>query len=514
MQKQYSLTTHLFFAFISIVVFCIQIPFFDHFSTDDAFISYRYARNLADGHGLVFNVGAKPVEGYSNFLWTILLAAISKAGFDLETTAPLLSLIFGMATCILLSWMCFRKSASADQPLTFAVLLPASAGFVLWSVSGLETTFFTFLITLGIHRTDLESETNLSGYLSAFIWGLAALTRPEGVALAAVFVGMKLFESRFEPSERVRTVQRAVTVLLIFSGHAMWRFWYYQAWLPNTFYAKTGSVSLLIPLGLEYVYHFLLSMTFFPLFTTIVLSLFRITTRRIPLSYVSVVLFHIVYIILVGGDWMPGFRFFQPIIPVSLFISHVLISNIPNRKHIRLAVLVSLFIVFTFGLFSVREFTEGSFFHKQITSRPSQPDVLKELGLYLAHHMPKETVIAVVPAGKIPYFSNLHTIDMRGLCDHRIARSELASSTHMVPGHMKRDPKYVLSQQPDVIITSGSIRKPGIDLAPLILRRGHFMDRWEILDEEEFKRCYKSIRIELPEGEKDLQYFLRICPKD
>lgn len=40
---------------------------------DDAFISCRYARNLAEGHGLVYNVGER-VEGYTNFLWTVLVA--------------------------------------------------------------------------------------------------------------------------------------------------------------------------------------------------------------------------------------------------------------------------------------------------------------------------------------------------------------------------------------------------------------------------------------------------------
>src|SRR5262245_8647033 len=41
---------------------------------DDAMISMRYARNLAEGHGLVWNAGQPPVEGYTNFLWTIVMA--------------------------------------------------------------------------------------------------------------------------------------------------------------------------------------------------------------------------------------------------------------------------------------------------------------------------------------------------------------------------------------------------------------------------------------------------------
>ena len=45
----------------------------NRFVQDDAYISFRYARNLADGLGLVWNAGER-VEGYTNFLWTLMLA--------------------------------------------------------------------------------------------------------------------------------------------------------------------------------------------------------------------------------------------------------------------------------------------------------------------------------------------------------------------------------------------------------------------------------------------------------
>src|SRR5439155_14181321 len=41
---------------------------------DDAYIAYRYATNLAHGHGLTFNVGDPPVEGFTSFVWTLALA--------------------------------------------------------------------------------------------------------------------------------------------------------------------------------------------------------------------------------------------------------------------------------------------------------------------------------------------------------------------------------------------------------------------------------------------------------
>src|SRR5690606_33595760 len=48
---------------------------------DDAFISFRYSQNLANGHGLVFNPGEK-VEGYTNFLWTWLFSIPERLGWD------------------------------------------------------------------------------------------------------------------------------------------------------------------------------------------------------------------------------------------------------------------------------------------------------------------------------------------------------------------------------------------------------------------------------------------------
>src|SRR5438034_7059979 len=62
------------------------------FLTDDAFISFRYARNLRQGHGLVFDPGLDRVEGYTNFLWVVLLAGCDALGLAPETAANLLSL--------------------------------------------------------------------------------------------------------------------------------------------------------------------------------------------------------------------------------------------------------------------------------------------------------------------------------------------------------------------------------------------------------------------------------------
>src|SRR3954462_15635353 len=60
-----------------------------NFVTDDAFISFVYSRNLARHGQLVFNLGER-VEGYTNFLWTVLLAGLMKVGLQPEIMSRVL----------------------------------------------------------------------------------------------------------------------------------------------------------------------------------------------------------------------------------------------------------------------------------------------------------------------------------------------------------------------------------------------------------------------------------------
>ena len=43
---------------------------------DDSMISMTYARNIAHGEGFTWFPGYAPVEGYTNFLWVMIMAAV------------------------------------------------------------------------------------------------------------------------------------------------------------------------------------------------------------------------------------------------------------------------------------------------------------------------------------------------------------------------------------------------------------------------------------------------------
>ena len=80
------------------------------FLTDDAYIAFRTVHNHMAGHGWVWNPPPfRPVEGYTSFLWLVLLEAVWRlTGVEPPDSANVLSLGFGCATLLLAGWMVLR----------------------------------------------------------------------------------------------------------------------------------------------------------------------------------------------------------------------------------------------------------------------------------------------------------------------------------------------------------------------------------------------------------------------
>jgi len=81
---------------------------------EDAYIAYRYVQNFVEGNGLTFNPGEK-VEGYSDFLWVVLIALVNKiSGLDIPSIGRGLSIIFGVVSLVV-SYMIGRKINGDDR---------------------------------------------------------------------------------------------------------------------------------------------------------------------------------------------------------------------------------------------------------------------------------------------------------------------------------------------------------------------------------------------------------------
>ena len=231
------------------------------FMTDDAFITFRYVRNLLEGHGLVFNPGER-VEGYSNFLWALELAAIWKLfGLPPEAVAQWLSVGYTVAVLAVLAWWVRRDAGLAGQRglagWMALGLVCGSATFAMWtSGGGLETRQFTFFLVAAMVGLMLHGGSRRALVAVSLCLAAAALTRPEGVLMAACCFGwfgaQRLVAYR---SERVapdgagrrglagwldwrEVVCLTAPFVLLAGAHLAFRLAYYGEWLPNAYYAK------------------------------------------------------------------------------------------------------------------------------------------------------------------------------------------------------------------------------------------------------------------------------------
>ena len=202
------------------------------FTIEDAGMSFAYARNLADGHGLVAYPGGAHVEGYSNPLWTFLLSGFALLGGSPRTAALGLGAVFGALSLPLGYWVTVRARPGAGEvALLASALLAGSSQFVIWSASGLETSLFVFLLPAGLALPLRWSWIPLA---------LLAMTRPEGIVYGVLlFVATRGTRSgEWRPA--LRWLACFLLPLLVFE---VWRLAYFAWPLPNTYYAKLGGES-------------------------------------------------------------------------------------------------------------------------------------------------------------------------------------------------------------------------------------------------------------------------------
>lgn len=211
------------------------------FLCDDAFISFRYARNLLAGHGLVFNPGER-VEGFTNLLWTLELAAALRCGLRPEVAAHVLSLACTVGVFALVGALAWRSGRRRGTPwiLPLAVgLLAGSTSFAAWSTSGLETRQFTFLVLAGMAALLGRDPAWYRRFGASLSFAAAALTRPEGLLLfGCAGLWRLLVDVRTGRPYLARGIVLLLPFVVVVVAQFAWRHSFYGEWLPNTYYAK------------------------------------------------------------------------------------------------------------------------------------------------------------------------------------------------------------------------------------------------------------------------------------
>jgi len=414
---------------------------------DDAYISYRYAVHLANGHGLVWNIGDLPTQGYTNFLFVVLIALGVKLGIAAVHVAHLLNAL-GLALISLalysMARLFFKQPLLRTLPSLAATLLPLS---LINALTGMETIFWSGLlfaaIALGLYFVATRRLEWLIGHAVAAF--LACLTRPESALFALLWFGTLLLVS-----DRRRAV--LLTALAFGAAGALYLLWlqsYFGAILPNSFYVKVTDPALLP--GLFYISEFF-EQAVAPIAAWLVLTVGMVLLLRRALrlsltllllngALLSLLAFYALTYPLMGLYH----RFVYPVLPVLILwagIGLLALSErlLQTRAALRyaafgiLALLLSFTTAQTVAAGVAQPQSAGALFY-----------VNQRLGEAIAQ-LPNTAQITVAynDAGILPFVSGVRHLDTVGLNENRIAREGKERGWLWIVG-------YVLGSRPDLI---------------------------------------------------------------
>ena len=435
------------------------------FLEDDAFITYRFSRNLAQGRGLVFNPGEK-VEGYTNFLWTVIHAIPEKLGWNTPAFSQVLGIVLIVATTAVSLRFARNVLGSATKGFLATMVLVANMTFLAYATGGMETMLQTLCIT-GVAALLIPTERPNPGLRqigAGLLAGLAVLTRLDSTVLVAGwFLAIAWFTWRAAvPAERVKqtavtALRLGVPVLLLVVPWLVWKSDFYGSLLPNTQKAKSAA-NPIVPFlyGIFYLFGFFMSYGGF-----LLIGRFRrhreafFAQPAVRLAFVVVPLWFL-YICVVGADFME-YRFMVPILPVLALLAGELIDHIraPKRQTVLVVVLLGMSAFHRVApnfVVPVLTFTELD--HWPASSQTTWSTMGKLLHREFPGELedPKRPVTALAALGVIGYYSDLRTIDLVGLTDAYVAEHG-EHPRYYYPGHVRIAPiDYLLRRDVSLVI--------------------------------------------------------------
>lgn len=211
---------------------------------DDAFILFRYGRHLAQGHGLAWNPGGAPVEGYTNLVFVVLSAGLFRLGVDPLVPVKVLGVLSYGAMVWLVGRLVRARGGSPTEATLAGAALLLTPGLALWSVAGLETTIFGALLLFSALR--VSRDTPRDHLVAALAMLVASLARTEGPAWALLFAASA---GRHGLRRALPWLAFAVPYALFFVGRAF----YFGQLVPNPVLFKSlvsiegGAQSVLVP---------------------------------------------------------------------------------------------------------------------------------------------------------------------------------------------------------------------------------------------------------------------------
>ena len=468
---------------------------------DDAMVSMRYAKNFAEGHGLVWNAGGERVQGYSNPAIVLLMAIFHVLPLSADTLSlpfQLLNVALVLGTAHMtrdLARALSNENEHVGALSGIAILLNASLSIL--AIQGTDVGVTTFLLMAALRAFVRGNKANGRAGLGMYLLlGLSILVRADGVlALVVLTCAAALLERTKAP-----IVRGGLVALVTVGGLVAFGLAYYGEALPNTYYLKaTGCPRLamwssggaqtlvtlrgmLLPFGVALV-------------GTVAFHRKNPFVRALWAMVASIA----AYNVWVGGDWVWEYtgRFVAPALPIVIVLFEISAWEFAQRialvkdaeksadgsegaPPIMRLTEERRIDAFVFGsLIASTSFSTSTALGEWLN--PSEPTMHKATNVenyaiagYLRDHTDEGTSIGLRWAGATAYFSGRPGVDVLGKADRHIAHLVV---DRFAPGHSKWDWAYVVNERkPDLL--DGDDRGLG--------------------QREDFRAAYQAVRTKTP----------------
>ena len=469
---------------ISIVIALIMIIIFPKWTVDDAYIIFRYARNLATHSQLTWNLNEKPVEGYTG----IILPFLITAAFKINVSPILASHLIGIISYLIGGIYLFLlfKTIRIKNIISSIVILIYSTTPILYThvFSGLETILFTSSITIAIYYTILFLKKGITAsYLYQswyFFWLLfLSLIRPEGILLSILLILAMLFYlvNNKDRAFIKKVLPVAIVMYIIpFLIYYYWRWNYYGQFFPNTYYLKAGvkgysfeayhSLINMIKdnLGIPFIIAlFLFSLSIDKVWKDIINGQNEIISKEFLIVYLASFIFILILTYqYINANLLMNFshRFFVPFFPI-LLVSLAILLNIGLENFQNLSKINPFtykFYFFVIIIFVIVHFVNIiSSFKKEIISTDRNMNLTEAMeisvGKFIGNNFNQnKTLLVYTDAGAIPFYSNIRTVDFGGINDKFLSHIANLSKRQIVD--------YFFSVNADILsITSYNINR-------------------------------------------------------
>lgn len=429
LSKNNILLAYLFALLCAVAFFSFNLYLINngHFH-EDAYIMFIYVENLVNGHGIAYYPNGPHAEGATDFLWMVLLSALTFLGLDVGLSAILLN-TFGV---LIISWIFASEiiKHKFNSNIIFYLIIPfiflwVTQRALIAATGGFSVYLYLALLVIGIKCLLERKYIQFTPWVSLTI----ALYRPDGVILGCLLTLIGLAFIYHTPSLK----KYFISMLLTFSLgiiYFLWRYQYFDFLLPLPLYVKSHAaghegIDSNIKWIKDNAHLIILSIT-----------LFFLSKKNRPVFFLIIpatVLFIALSFAVLSQNI--GNRFQAPLY-ISIYYV-LLVTSCRYLKSENLSPKFILTISLTILIFSGIGITKINKAYKKLT----EFNYINQLPSLLSDTLPDNLTIALTEAGRLAYWnqSTHNIIDLVGL-------NSSYPATHTI------DVDYIEQLSPDILM--------------------------------------------------------------